>query len=55
MLFLSGMPQALLRGQVSVGEEEGVTAGGQGRRERRKEEREGTRDENAGGQQGPPA
>lgn len=46
-----GMPQALLRGQVSVGE--GVTAGGKGRSERRKEGREGTGDENTGGQQGP--
>ena len=38
-----------------MGEGEGVTAGGKGRSERRKEGREGTRGENAGGQQGPPA
>lgn len=38
-----------------MGEGEGMTAGGKGRSERRKEGREGTRDKNAGGQQGPPA
>lgn len=55
--LLSGMPQALLRGQVCVG-------GGGGRdsrrekvgvREGRKEGREGTQYENAGGLKGPPA